>query len=85
MVIADSDGENQQVALRSSEPVISLVWSPDGTQIAYVSYERRDGISKPIVYLHNLASGRRIVLANERGSNSSPTWSPDGKQLAVVL
>lgn len=85
LVIADSDGENQQVALRSSEPVISLTWSPDGTQLAYVSYERREGISKPIVYSHNLATGRRVILANERGSNSSPAWSPDGKQLAVVL
>ncbi len=85
LVIADSDGENQQVALRSSEPLISLAWSPDGTQIAYVSYERRSGISKPIVYLQNLSTGRRIILANEKGSNSSPAWSPNGKQLAVVL
>lgn len=85
LVVADSDGENQQIALRSAEPVISLAWSPDGTQLAYVSYERREGISRPIVYSHNLATGRRIILANERGSNSSPAWSPDGKQLAVVL
>ncbi len=85
LVVSDSDGENQQVALRSSEPLISLAWSPDGTQLAYVSYERRDGVAKPIVYSHNLATGRRIILANEKGSNSSPAWSPDGKQLAVVL
>jgi TolB protein len=85
LVISDSDGENQQVALRSSEPLISLAWSPDGTQLAYVSYERRDGIAKPVVYSQNLATGRRTILANEKGSNSSPAWSPDGKQLAVVL
>lgn len=85
LVIADSDGQNSQIAMRSKEPVISLAWSPDGTRLAYVSFEQRDGISKPVVYVHTLASGRRVVVANERGSNSAPAWSPDGKRLAVVL
>lgn len=85
LVVSDSDGQNTQVALRSKEPIISLAWSPDGTRLAYVSFEERNGISKPIVYVHTLASGRRIIVANERGSNSSPAWSPDGKRLAVVL
>ncbi len=85
LVIADSDGQNSQIAMRSREPVISLAWSPDGTRLAYVSFEQRDGISKPVVYVHTLATGRRVVVANERGSNSAPAWAPDGKRLAVVL
>ncbi|WP_244609973.1 Tol-Pal system beta propeller repeat protein TolB [Lampropedia puyangensis] len=79
--VADSDGENAQAALTSSEPIISPAWSPDGKQLAYVSFESR----KPVVYVHDVASGQRRLLANFRGSNSAPTWSPDGRRLAVTL
>jgi TolB protein len=81
LIIADSDGENAQPALRSSQPIISLAWSPDGNKLAYVSFES----GKAVVYVHELQTGRRTVVANYRGSNSGPAWSPDGKQLAVVL
>ncbi len=79
--IADSDGENAQAALTSPEPIISPSWSPNGTQLAYVSFESR----KPVIYVHEVASGKRRVLANFKGSNSAPTWSPNGNQLAVTL
>ena len=79
--IADADGGNEQAALASREPIISPAWSPDGGKLAYVSFEAK----KPVVYVHDLASGRRHVAANFKGSNSAPAWSPDGKQLAVVL
>jgi len=79
--IADADGANPQTALRSREPIISPVWSPDGTMLAYVSFE----LHKPVVYVHTLANGARRAVANYRGSNSAPAFSPDGKNLAVVL
>ena len=79
--IADADGQNAQAALKSREPIISPTWSPDGTRLAYVSFENK----KPVVYVHSLASGQRIVAANFKGSNSAPAWSPDGRKLAVVL
>ena len=40
---------------------------------------------KPVVYVHSLASGKRVVVANFKGSNTAPAWSPDGRRLAVVL
>ncbi|WP_263769899.1 Tol-Pal system beta propeller repeat protein TolB [Propionivibrio soli] len=79
--IADADGQNAQAALTSREPIISPTWSPDGTRIAYVSFENK----KPIVYVHTLATGQRVVVANFKGSNSAPAWSADGRKLAVVL
>ncbi|CAN7412217.1 MULTISPECIES: Tol-Pal system beta propeller repeat protein TolB [unclassified Acidovorax] len=79
--VADADGENAQSALSSPEPIISPAWSPSGGQIAYVSFESR----KPVVYVHQVASAQRRLVANFRGSNSAPAWSPDGRNLAVTL
>jgi TolB protein len=79
--VADSDGEHAQSALASGEPIISPAWSANGAQLAYVSFESR----KPVVYVHEVASGKRRLIANFRGSNSAPAWSPDGRTLAVTL
>jgi TolB protein len=79
--VADADGMNAQEAFGSNEPIMSPSWSPDGTRLAYVSLEER----KPVVYIHDVASGKRRVVANFRGSNSAPAWSPDGRTLAVAL
>lgn len=79
--VADADGENAQSALASAEPIISPSWSPSGTQLAYVSFESR----KAEVRVHEVASGRRRLLASFRGSNSAPAWAPDGRSLAVTL
>ncbi len=79
--VADADGEGGQVALNSPEPIISPAWSPDGRELAYVSFESQ----KAVVYTQDVASGRRRAIANFRGSNSAPAWSPDGQSVAVTL
>ena len=80
--VADADGEGGQVALNSNEPIISPVWSPDGREIAYVSFESQ----KAVVWVQETATGRRRTVANFRGSNSAPAFAPpDGNTLAVTL
>ena len=81
LMVADSDGYNEQTVLAQNEPVISPAWSPDGSHLAYVSFEA----GHAVIYMQSLYTNQRIVLANFRGSNSAPAWSPDGKQLAIVL
>lgn len=81
LVIADSDGEGAQAALTSMQPIISPAWSPDGKQLAYVSFEG----GKAAVVAQDVSSGRRKVIAGFKGTNSAPAWSPDGRQLVVTL
>jgi TolB protein len=79
--VADADGFNAQSVLASNEPIMSPSWSPDGSRIAYVSFDQK----KPVVVVQNLAQGTTRVVANFRGNNSAPAWSPDGRYLAVAL
>lgn len=79
--IADADGQNPQVMLRSKHPIISPAWSPDGKRLAYVSFET----GKPVVYVQTLATGTRLPVANFKGNNSAPAWAPNGQQLAIAL
>ena len=81
LVVADSDGFGEQTLLASNEPIMSPSWSPDGSQLAYVSFER----GHAVVLVQSLATRQRSVLADLPGSNSAPAWSPDGKRLALVL
>ncbi len=79
--VADADGFGAQTIVSSKEPIISPSWSPDGSKLAYVSFEKK----KPVIYVQSVLTGRRTTLANFKGNNSAPAWSPDGNSLAIVL
>ena len=79
--VSDQDGYNPRPLLTSPEPIMSPSWSPNGRQVAYVSFEnRRAGI-----YIQDVITGARRLLSEFPGINGAPSWSPDGKQLALVL
>lgn len=81
LMVADSDGFNPQVVTRSMEPLMSPAWSPDGQQLAYVSFERGNSA----VYIQHLSTGKRELVSSFRGINSAPSFSPDGRKLALSL
>ncbi|PSL13373.1 TolB protein [Marinobacterium halophilum] len=79
--LADWDGARSTTILESAEPIMSPVWSMDGSKLAYVSFET----GKPAIYVQYLATGRRERIQSFPGLNGAPSWSPDGNSLALVL
>lgn len=79
--IADSDGYNPKPLLTSPEPIMSPAWSPNGKQLAYVSFEN----FRSQIYIADIATGKRRLVSKKPGINGSPAWSPDGNKLAIVL
>ena len=79
--VADADGFNAKPLLISPEPVMSPSWSPDGRQIAYVSFEKQ----RAEIYISDLTTGQRRLVSKFPGINGAPAWSPDGTKMALVL
>ena len=78
---AEYDGARPQTLLESGEPIMSPSWSPNGQDVAYVSFET----DLPRIYIQNIATGQRRQITNYPNINSSPVWSPAGTKLAMVL
>jgi TolB protein len=85
LYVADADGANPRLMLKTSEPIFSPCWSPDGQRIAYVTYDSTQKTKQMAVYIQELSTGRRTRISNKPGLNTAPAWSPDGKRLALTL
>ena len=81
LVVSDADGYNPRTVAQSSQPLMSPAWSPDGQNLAYVSFE--GGVSA--VYVQRLSNGERRRVSARAGVNGAPAWSPDGTRLALTL
>lgn len=79
--VSDTDGYNPQTLLTSDQPIMSPAWSPDGSELAYVSFES----GQAEIFTHNIRTGVRKSRSKYKGLNGSPAWSPDGKKLAMTL
>jgi hypothetical protein len=76
-----SDGASEHILLASERAITSLALSPNGNSLAYVSFENGESA----IYVQDLNTGSRRLLSADRGINASPSWSPDGRRLALTL
>ena len=81
LIVADSDGFNQIAVVNSATPLLSPAWSPDSKRLAYVSFERGNSA----IYVQEITTGARRLIASFKGINGAPSFSPDGTRMAMTL
>ena len=81
LIVSDQDGFNEHTIMESNDPIMSPAWSPDSRQLAYVSFEG----SKASIFVQTLRTGNRFSVSSKPGINGAPSFSPDGRKLAITL
>jgi TolB protein len=74
----DYDGANQHALTHLGAVSISPRISPDNTRLAFSSLGR-DGFQ---IRMYSLLLGRMVNFASSGGTNLSPAWAPNSKDLA---
>ena len=67
---------------RDRSQCLSPELSPNGDRLLYTSYH---GNGFPDIYQIDLRTGRRSVFAGFKGTNTGASFSPDGRQVAMIL
>jgi len=60
-----------------------VAWSPDGKQIAFLSDAAKPG--QPQLYVEAAAGGTARMLTKVKGFLAKPSWSRDGKTIALLF
>ena len=81
LYVSDADGHKPQVILTSRLPIMSPAWSPNASELAYVSFEENSSA----IYVQNIFTGEKRQISAREGINGAPSWSPDGSKLAMSL
>jgi TolB protein len=77
----DQDGANQRFLTDGSSIVLTPRFSPTRQEITYMSYER----GQPQVYLLQIETGQRELVANFPNMTFAPRFSPDGQKVVMSL
>jgi len=81
LAIMDQDGAGQRFLSDGRSIVMTPRFSPSRQEITYMSYEN----GKPQVYLLQIETGQRELVANFPNMTFAPRFSPDGQKVIMSL
>ena len=79
--VSDFDGHDAQPVTHDNAIVSRPSWMPGRLALYYNSYK----LENPDIFFSDLSTGQRRVVASYGGSNFSPSASPDGSKLTMIL
>jgi TolB protein len=79
--LMDYDGANQRPVLQLQTISLTPRFSPDGTRIAFTCYGEAGGVTSAQICMYSMETGKRAAFMRYKGTNSAPTWSPDGSKV----
>ncbi|MDX9866222.1 MAG: LpqB family beta-propeller domain-containing protein [Anaerolineaceae bacterium] len=84
LYIQDIDGSNRYALTNASGIIHNPIWSPDDSQIAFLSCDESAACKENVIYMINLDGSNLHELTTTDLYPSMITWSPDGESLAVI-
>jgi dipeptidyl aminopeptidase/acylaminoacyl peptidase len=97
--VAVTGGQARRV-VRFDQPILSYVWAPDGSRVAFVAHEAvaapasplpyqpefyEENVPQRLGYVADVRSGGAVREMGYRGSYYEMAWSPSGDRLAVAV
>ncbi len=84
VLVMDVASGESLATLQHEDFVSATTWSADGSLLASAAAGTFNGEFAPIVYLWEAASGRLVNQLTQAGGVLSMSFSPDGRELAVL-
>jgi Tol biopolymer transport system component len=81
ILLVSLDGQTVRTVADSG---YDFAWSPDGSKLAFITYDEKNDFRQQFVVLAVATGARTTLPIPPRKTISRPAWSPNGKRLAYL-